>query len=298
MTITPKELVELKSSPTPMQLLENAVSKGANVETLERLLALQERWEKNQARKSFDNAMAAAKADMPIIFKNREVDFTSQRGRTNYQYEDLAGIAREVEPVLAKNGLSYRYRTSNNASSVTVTCVVSHRDGHSEENSLSAGFDISGNKNSIQAIGSTVTYLQRYTLKAALGLSASTDNDATLADKRDKKKTKIVTSAEKPTDLPSNESVYQDPQAEAPADTAGDSPSPNVPELPAGLSQPAQMYAAQLDKAAEQGMVVLNDLWGKLHPRYQKELAHRKAEWKATATAADAKKGKKEKTLV
>ena len=58
-----------------------------------------------------------------------------------------------------------------------MTCVLAHRDGHSEEPSLAAGRDESGNKNSIQAIGSTVTYLQRMTLKAALGLAASERDD-------------------------------------------------------------------------------------------------------------------------
>ncbi len=41
---------------------------------------------------------------------------------------------------------------------------------------MSASPDTSGSKNSIQAIGSTVSYLQRYTLFAILGL-ASTDQD-------------------------------------------------------------------------------------------------------------------------
>jgi uncharacterized protein YyaL (SSP411 family) len=63
-----------------------------------------------------------------------------------------------------------------------VTCVVSHRDGHFEETTLAAGRDESGNKNSIQAVGSTLTYLQRMTLKAALGLAASDDDDGTTAE--------------------------------------------------------------------------------------------------------------------
>lgn len=65
---------------------------------------------------------------------------------------------------------------------VTVTCIISHRDGHFEENTLSAGRDESGNKNSIQAVGSTLTYLQRMTLKASLGLAASDDDDGASAD--------------------------------------------------------------------------------------------------------------------
>jgi len=167
---------------TPMGMLDRAVASGASIETLDKLMGLQERWEKNQARKAFDNAMAAAKAEITPIIKNRKVDFTSQKGRTNYQYEDLAGIARQVDPILTKHGLSYRYKTSTENNSVMVTCIIAHRDGHSEENALSAGRDESGNKNSIQAVGSTVTYLQRYTLKAALGLAASNDDDGAAAN--------------------------------------------------------------------------------------------------------------------
>ncbi|MEP5450516.1 ERF family protein, partial [Roseibium sp.] len=61
---------------------------------------------------------------------------------------------------------------------VKVTCIIQHRAGHVEETTLMGGADQSGNKNGFQAIGSAVTYLQRYTLKAALGLSAEVDDDA------------------------------------------------------------------------------------------------------------------------
>lgn len=167
---------------TPMDMLNMAVARGDTV-LADKLMDLQERWEKNRARKAFDAAIAAAKAEIPVIHKNREVYFTSQKGLTNYRHEDLAEIARTIDPILAAHGLSYRFRTSSAVNEpVSVTCVVSHREGHSEENTLFAGRDESGNKNSIQAIGSTITYLQRYTLKAALGLAASNDDDGKRAD--------------------------------------------------------------------------------------------------------------------
>jgi hypothetical protein len=137
-----------------------------------------ERMEKRNAKIAFDLAMANAKSEIPTISKNRTVDFTSAKGRTHYQHEDLGEIARTVDPILSKYGLSYRWRTSAEPNEpVRVTCIVSHREGHFEENSLPAPRDESGNKNNIQAIGSTVTYLQRYTLKAALGLAVSHDDD-------------------------------------------------------------------------------------------------------------------------
>lgn len=160
-----------------METLASAVQRGLPIETLNALMDFQERHEAAQARKSFDAAMAEAKKALPVIIKNRAVDFTSQKGRTHYKHEDLASIARAVDPILARHGLSYRFNTVTDKEGVTVTCIVSHRDGHSETNTLIAGHDNSGNKNSIQAIGSTITYLQRYTLKAALGLAASHDDD-------------------------------------------------------------------------------------------------------------------------
>lgn len=178
---------------TPMEMLDRAVSNGASVETLSKLMDLQERWEKNQARKAFASAISAAKAEMPKIIKGKKVDFTTAKGRTNYQYEDLASIMDQVGPVLSRHGLSVRYRTSAEPNQpIVVTCIVSHAAGHEEENTLMAGRDDSGNKNSIQQIGSTVTYLQRYTLKAALGLAAAADDDGKHADD-----TGVITEAER-----------------------------------------------------------------------------------------------------
>lgn len=162
---------------TPMGMIEKALASGATPETLEKLMLLQERWEANQARKDFDAAIAAAKVEIPVILKTRKVDFTTSKGRTNYNYEDLASIAQVIDPILSRNGLSYRFRTKQDGRTVVVTCIISHVRGHREETELPGAADETGNKNSIQAIGSTVTYLQRYTLKAALGIAVSNDTD-------------------------------------------------------------------------------------------------------------------------
>lgn len=162
---------------TPMEMLNQAVSNNAGVETLEKLMGLQERWEANEARKAFDAAMSSLRGELPEIVKRSEVDFTSQKGRTNYKYEDLSSVTAALSPVMARHGLSFRWRTNQENGGVAVTCIISHRDGHYEETSLHASPDNSGNKNAIQALGSAVTYLQRYTLKAAVGVAASADDD-------------------------------------------------------------------------------------------------------------------------
>lgn len=159
---------------TPMEMLNRALMSGATPETLERLLALQERWEMNQARKLYDEAIAAARAEIPPIKKNRTVSFGA--GKTAYNHEDLAEIERTILPILSKHGISYRFRTTVTDKQIIVTCILS-KGGYREENSLPGPADTSGSKNPIQAIGSAVTYLERYTLKAALGLSATDDDD-------------------------------------------------------------------------------------------------------------------------
>lgn len=164
---------------TPMAMIDRAIANGATIETLERLMALQERWEASEARREYDGAMAAAKAELKPIIKNRHVKYEGRHGGalTEYSHEDMAAIAEAVDPILTAHGLSYRYQAKQDGMMVSVTCIVSHRRGHREETTLTAGADNSGSKNPIQAIGSAVTYLQRYTLKLALGLAAAKDDD-------------------------------------------------------------------------------------------------------------------------
>ena len=64
--IEPQALVTM----TPMDMLARAVQSGADLDMIEKLMNLQERWEASNARKAFDEAVAAAKADIPVILKN------------------------------------------------------------------------------------------------------------------------------------------------------------------------------------------------------------------------------------
>lgn len=159
---------------SPPQLLQQAIASGAGIEVIERLLAMQERWDTAQAKKAFNTAIAAFKAKPPEVLKNVEVNF----GKTSYKHEDLAQLLAAVDPALAEHGLWARFKVNSDNNLVTVTCVIGHADGYSEDdNRLSASPDLSGGKNAVQAIGSAVSYLQRYTLKSALGMAAARDDD-------------------------------------------------------------------------------------------------------------------------
>ena len=170
-------LVKTEGVATPAKLLELAISKDIDIEKLEKLLALQERWDANQAKKSFLIAMSDFQSKCPDFQKGKQVDFTTKSGfRIKYNYTPLGVIAQGIKEALKECGLSYRWETQEN-DKISITCIVSHIDGHSERNTMSADKDASGNKNDIQQIGSTMTYLQRYTLVGALAIS-SADQDA------------------------------------------------------------------------------------------------------------------------
>lgn len=181
-TPAPEMAPTVPADPIVSLIERVVVDPNADLDKLDRMLAMKERVEAKNAKIAFAMALSQARADIPPILKDATVDFKTNKGRTHYKHETLAGIARQIDPILSRNGLSYRWRTAQNGGQITVTCIVTHMNGHAEETVLSGAPDQSGSKNSFQSVGSAVTYLQRYTLKAALGLSAAdTDDDGNSA---------------------------------------------------------------------------------------------------------------------
>lgn len=161
---------------TPDQMAYQLIRSGADFQSVREMVALSKEIAAEKARNAFNEAVAAAKAEIPVIAKNA-------KGHNDKAYANFAAYAAAVDPVIATYGLRYRFRTEQ-TDRITVTCVLSHKGGHFEENSLSGPADSSGSKNAIQAIGSTLTYLQRYTLVQALGLAAGDDDDGKAGGQR------------------------------------------------------------------------------------------------------------------
>jgi hypothetical protein len=165
-----KENAELKQAVTPMDMLQMAVSQGADLDKLEKLMALQERWEAAQAKKAFVVAMTEFKANPPQILK----DMTNKQ--YDSKYSSLANFVNTVNPALSKHGLSANWAIDQTAG-IRITCSVTHVLGHSESATLSGPPDTSGSKNPIQQIKSTITYLEGATFQAITGLVASDSAD-------------------------------------------------------------------------------------------------------------------------
>jgi hypothetical protein len=175
-----KEPTEIQESASPLMLAAELVQKDGNmdVEKLSKLLEIQERFDANQAKKAYHKAMSDFKENPPTIVKDRHVSYNTSKGNTDYDHATLGNVTACINKALSEHGLTASWVTSQDNESIKVTCKITHVLGHSEETAISAPPDTTGSKNAIQAIGSTITYLQRYTLLSLTGLAADDqDND-------------------------------------------------------------------------------------------------------------------------
>lgn len=158
--VTPEQV----SSYDSMMMV--AVQSG-NLESLDKLMALKERHEANEAKKAFNAAVAA--------FKSEAITVTKDKDNNQYKskYTSLGNLVSTVSPYLSKHGLSADWDIDQ-SQGIKVTCTLSHALGHSKSVSFTAPPDKSGAKNVIQEIKSTITYAKAVTFESVCGL-ASTD---------------------------------------------------------------------------------------------------------------------------
>lgn len=160
---------------TPVDLLRIAVESGADLDRLEKLMALQERWERAEAVKAYNAAFAEFKAEAVRIIRDKQINAGPLNGK---KYASLSGVIDAITPALTAHGLAASWKlTKDEPNWLEVTCTLKHVGGHAEAVSMGGPPDSGGAKNAIQARASTVSYLERYTLKAICGVSESDDDD-------------------------------------------------------------------------------------------------------------------------
>lgn len=168
---------EIIRPTTPTDLLSQAIDKDLDIEKLERLMAMKERYDKDQAQKLFFESLANFQYKCPELRKNKRVSATlKEGGKLEYDYAPIADIDRQIKELMKECGLTKRWEFEDDKGTIKVSCVITHTSGHSERTTMSANADDSGKKNSIQARGSSIEYMKRYTLIGALGITTA-DND-------------------------------------------------------------------------------------------------------------------------
>ena len=171
---------------TPAAMLQLAASKDVDPDKLQKLMDFAERWQANAAKMAFNTAMMAFKTDALRISRNLTYSDGPLKGK---KYADLFGVVDKLTPALSSHGLSASWKvTKDDPGWLEVTCTIRHEAGHSESVSMGGEPDKGPARNAITARGSSMTYLERYTLLAAVGMAvAGQDDDAQQAGALDDK---------------------------------------------------------------------------------------------------------------
>lgn len=159
---------------------------NTDIDKMERLMAMYERVQAREAKAIFADALATMQPKMPKISERGRIIVRAKDGqgnRTGDVQQDTPfalweDINEAIRPLLAEHGFSLFFRTGLSADGrVTVTAVLSHRAGHSEETTMILPHDSSGSKNAVQAIGSSTSYGKRYTALALLNITTGGEDD-------------------------------------------------------------------------------------------------------------------------
>jgi hypothetical protein len=159
-----------------MRIIEKAsLDPTFDVAKLQALLVVRDQWAATEARNAYNVAFTAFKEEAIVVVKNRPVTDGPLKGK---RYAELFSVVNAVTPLLSKHGLSHSWSIKSEKEVIAVTCILRHSLGHSESVTIDGPPDAGGAKNAIQARASTITYLERYTLKAVCGIAEEgEDND-------------------------------------------------------------------------------------------------------------------------
>ncbi|WP_288773812.1 ERF family protein [uncultured Psychrobacter sp.] len=198
------------------RIVELASMPDFDVAKLDKLMDLQEREMNRLAKIAFNKDFTSMQSEITTVTK-------SKQGH-KYKYATLEDIVDIVRPTLEKNGFAVSFGV-NTTSNIIVTCTLMHKEGHSIETTIQLPADETGSKNSVQAIGSSISYAKRYTLSSLLNIATRDDDDAQAAMQKD---TRLIT----PLQLKTLEKKYKNLSKEAQEDFDQRLRQMNVSDLP------------------------------------------------------------------
>lgn len=133
------------------------------------LFAMHKEVKASAAKEAFVAAVAAFKANPPTVYKDKD------NAQYKSKYTSIGNLVNTVNAALSPHGLATRWNI-NQADAIEVTCFLTHAMGHSEYCTMKGPADTSGQKNPLQQIKSTVTYLKIATFEAVTGVASAEAN--------------------------------------------------------------------------------------------------------------------------
>jgi hypothetical protein len=161
------------SPSTVLALIERvALDPHADVEKLERVMAMYERLNAKEAELAYNAAKGRILKKLAgiKIVKNRSALYEAEKGKPQqgiykaFKYAPLEEIDKHLRPLLADEHMDLSYSDEpRQGDGILIRGRLKHLPGgHYEDSFMPAPPDTSGGKSSVQAVGSTNSFLRRY----------------------------------------------------------------------------------------------------------------------------------------
>jgi hypothetical protein len=171
-----KELA-VRKGQAPTSFMAMALERNVTPEQIEKMLALQERWDANNARKAYAGDFAKAQAEIGPVVKK------ATNPQTKSKYALLEDVIDVTQPIYTKYGFSIIFYEGETAKPehVRINADVIHFLGHKETYYYDVPMDgegIRGNANmtKIHAKASSVAYGRRYLMYMIWNVSTHDDD--------------------------------------------------------------------------------------------------------------------------
>jgi hypothetical protein len=190
---TESQIAAVAPEATILGIIERAArDPNVDIDKMERLFRMKLDMEARAAKAAYLSALAEMQPKLPIITKHGVINKNEKDARGNNtgrqeamtKYARWEDVVEGITPILAEHGFSLTFRIAQpTPDRIAVSGVLGHKDGHTEETTISLPIDNTGAKNNVQGWGSSTSYGKRYTAFALLNISArGEDDDGASAD--------------------------------------------------------------------------------------------------------------------
>ena len=201
-----ERLVTAPPSDAPSMVLvlieRLALDPSADVEKLARTMAMYERLKAKEAELAYNAAKGRILKKLAAIkiVKNRSVLHEMDKGKPQkgsyegFKYAPLEEIDKHLRPLLAEEDMDLSYSdVPQERGEILIRGRLKHLPGgHYEDSFMPAPPDTSGGKSSVQAVGSTNSFLRRYVVCNIFNIVVVGDDDDGTGGTIDEAQTKTI----------------------------------------------------------------------------------------------------------
>ena len=188
---------------TVLELIERvALDPRADIEKLDRMMAMYERLKAKEAELAFNAAKGLILKTLAGIkfVKNRPAIYEIEKGKPQkgtyeaFKYAPLEEIDKHLRPLLAEENMDLSYSDEpREGGGIRIRGRLKHLpSGHYEDSFMSAPLDTTGGKSEVQAAGSTNSFLRRYVVCNIFNIVVVGDDDDGAMGTIDEDQTKTI----------------------------------------------------------------------------------------------------------